>query len=790
MHPSAFITVPRDRRLPFLYACALLSGAAALIYELLWLRILDLFFGVGSFAIATTLAVFMLGLCAGSAAFGPVADRSRDRARLYVLLELGMAVTACAAYVLIQRLPAIHDLYIGAYRALGPGALHAARVLLACLILLPCTFCMGGTMPVLTRLAIADDEDMGKIFGRLYALNTLGAVLGASAAGFWLVAAIGVRASFGVAAALNLLVVAVVLNARFRHAAPASPAPDAEPGPGPVSELPIMLAFVFCTGLAAFGFEVVWTRVLTNFGLATTFSFTIILAAVLLGVASGSALVALGIDKTRARLTRFAILAWVLSGLCAMTMWFLSHLPEIDAWLVRRVSARTASVSSYYRTEQALAFILTYFPFIGFGALFPLAHRLYAGTDSRLGAKTGQIYFWNTLGSVVGSIAAAFVLIPLLGIRMSGTLLTTLLAVVALGATLAAWNRERGRRSRAALAVTALFALAASIALLVHTRPRFYKIGPFKEVIYYQEGLAATVTVIEEPGPADRRYRKLLIDSQMVSGNTPVLLADSKLLAHVPLLIARDPRTAIAVGYGCGGTSGSMLLHGVQVTAFEIEARVIEAGALFTDMNFEAPARPGFTLVVDDARHQLEAMNGKVDVIVTDVTNPKYRRSAQLYTVDYFRLLKSRINRGGAVAAWLPLGGLSFDDLRMVIASFHEAFPHTTVWTRDLTSTPFLVVIGTPERIAVDRSRVQRRLAPVRHDSAIAGLATVQDLKDMLLLGERDVAELSEGSPLNTDNRPLLEFTDLDAYFVTPPGENLERLQAFAREDLNAYFYP
>jgi spermidine synthase len=532
---------------------------------------------------------------------------------------------------------------------------------------------------------------------------------------------------------------------------------------------------LFLTGFVAFGYEVTWTRILTNFGTATSYAFTLILASLLAGIMVGSMAVAHWSSRVRVASAGFSAACLVLACLGSAMTWVLSHLETVAARfpLLGRGDAAT------------VLFILPVS--VVFGVLFPLGVRAYARSDEHVGEWTGRAYWVNALGSVAGTVLPGFVLIPLLGVRAcSGILVCCSLAAGGLAAV--QWlSRCSGRGWVVAVG---LWGLAAALSLtgLARSGDQFFRRLPGAEVLYHQEGVSSTVTVLGLPAQDGTVLKTLYVDSQAVAGTFGWMVADSKLLAHVPLLLAANPAQAGAVGFGTGGTSYSMRLHGVDVTTLEIERKVVEAAPLFRSLNRGVTSDPRFTLVLDDARHYLARTARRFDVLVTDVTNVKFKRNAYLYTTDYFRLLRDRLTPGGVAAAWVGLGGTSFEDIRIILASFQHVFPHTTVWYWRGFDTDFVILVGTPDRLFVDLAQLTDRLEPVKEDLRTIEVQDVYDVASMLYLGEEDAARLVRGAPLNTDDRPVLEFSDLRAYFRVPPWENEKAMAGFRTEDTSRYF--
>ena len=758
-----------------LFTAIFISGTSALIYQLIWVRLLGLVFGVSSFAVATVVAVFLLGLGVGSYFFGRWSERARDPLRIYLYVELGIAATSIIAYLVIEALPVYRYLYEYAYNNLGFYGLSVARLLLSMLVLLPAVFLIGGTMPLLVKYFLRDSASLGSSFSKIYYLNTLGACAGALLTGFVFVRYFGVIGTLIIAVGGNLAV-ALIIALSKRSTGPTRPAT------GEPSAHSYMLVFLFLTGFISLGYEMLWVRILSTYGLSTSQAFALILAGFLLGFSVGAWVVARKVDRHRDLEAWFSAVSIVTAFSGAVVLLLFRQFEAITILLA------DATPMSQLTFGMALAFTVSFIPAVFMGILFPLGVRIYAQDVERIGAKAGNTFFSNTLGCVLGSLLTGFVLIPFVGMWNTTLLLINLSLLIAAAFLL------RGRRPAWGQWVS-LLVVAAVANLLVFTDSKTFH-AELKgrdlrtaaegfNVIYYAEGLSGTVTAVERGN-----YRGLFVDGQNVSGTDPVLLADSKMLAHVPLLLAEAPEVALTVGYGTGTTSGSMLLHDVEVHAVEIEEKIIEAAPLFSKVNYASYADPDLDIVLDDARNYIATTDEKFSVIVTDVTNLKYKRNPYLYTREYFEIMEAALGADGVAAAWLPVGGLSFNDLRTLISTFDSVFPHTTAWYFTQFPTHFIVLVGTPERTRVNLTELTERMASVEVERDLRSLNVdnVYKLASMLLLGESDIDSLVDGAPIHTDNRPILEYSDMDLYNVTDVAPNLGRLIKFQQEDLLAYF--
>ena len=746
------------------HAAIFISGLSALIYQLIWVRLLGLVFGVSSFAVATVVAVFLLGLGLGSYFFGKWSERTDNPLRIYMFVEVGIAVASVASYLVIEHLPVYRYLYEFSYNNLDLYGLSVVRLLLSLAVLLPPVFLIGGTMPLVTKYAVTVPATLGSGFSRIYYLNTLGAFCGALLTGFLLIKYLGVFTTLMIAVGGNFLVAAIIAAGRS----------DSVPQPEPAAQgapYSYMLLILFVTGFISLSYEVLWVRILSTYGLSTSQAFALIVAGFLLGFSIGSYLVSRRIDVRRdleAHFSRVCILT-ALSG--ALVLFLLRRFEVLTVLLEKSLPV------SYLTSSLALAFVVSLIPAVFMGILFPLGVKIYAHDTHRIGSKAGNILFSNTAGCVLGSLLTGFILIPFAGMWNTTLVLVNLSLLLAVVMVLRLPGLPRAHWG--ALVVVGVLANL----LLLSDSKTFHKEISGLDLVYYEEGLSGTVSVL-----GNDQYRGIFVDGQNVSGTDPVLVADSKMLAHVPLLLAREPRKALTVGFGTGTTSGSMLQHGIEVHAVEIEEKIIEAAPLFSAVNHQSYANPALELVLDDARNYIGIADQNFDVIVTDVTNLKYKRNPYLYTREYFELMRDALTEEGIAAAWLPLGGLSFEDLRILIATFDDVFDHSTVWYFTQYPTHFVIAVGTPKRTAVDLADLDERIKKISDDLASIKVDDAYEVAGMLLLGEEDVDGMVAGAPIHTDNHPILEFSDMDLYTQVDVAPNLGQLLGYQKENLGGYF--
>lgn len=765
---------------PVVLGVFFLSGVTGLVYEVVWTRLLTLIFGHTVYAVSTVLAAFMGGLALGSYLFGGIADRHRNPLRLYAVLELGIGLFALAVPFVFSG---IEVLFAPIYRSLNDHffVFSAIRFVVCFLILLFPTILMGGTLPILARAAASDPSSLGARVGTLYAINTLGAVLGCFVTGFVLIEWAGVHGAIYLSAALNLFVAAVaaVLATAWVPepvARPGEIAPERkpplllaarEPGRTLVTLIPLLYGI---SGFVALALEVVWTRALifSFFQGSSTYAFTTMLTIFLLGLGLGSLAAALVVDRLR-DLVR--VVAWgeIVIGVSAVL-----SLPALVYLAANRVH-ETSQVPWLVATlrdfvKSALVMLL---PTLAMGALFPLMARLYVASVKGTGRGVGRLYFSNTAGAILGSFGAGFLLIPFLG--MSRTVLLLGGVSVLLGVVLIAMDRQAPAGERAATALGSVAALCA-FPLLLPAQAAFQQVGPGESLLFYEEGAAGTVAVV---GAGEER--RLQIDNVWIAGTNPVMMTAHKSLAHLVTLIHPDPKRVLTVGFASGGTSWSFTTHPnlESIDCVEIASTVLEARPFFTDINHGVLEDPRFRIVLEDARTYLLLgdEDDDYDIISTDCTDLRYKSDANLYTVEYFETCRRRLCEDGILVVFLPFGSLTDSYFRGVLGTFQHVFPEGTVWYVNNYATHYLLLVGSKAPLQIDWEVFKRRIAEpsVAADLAEVGLENPYKLLSCFVMDSASLKPFVLGYPLNSIYRPYVEF---GAPRSSLPGalDNLESL--------------
>lgn len=784
------------------YLLFFLSGAAALMYQVVWVRSLSLVFGGSHLAVATVLSVFMGGLALGGHVFGRRAERHPRPLVLYGLLELGIAGGALLFLAMIRLYPAAY-VWLAGGRDGAVAFLSAVRVLFAVLALALPTTLMGGTLPALARVASSGGVELGRRLSFLYAWNTFGAVVGAATTGFVLLPRVPVSATLWLAVAANVAIglVSVVAGRRLPGgAAAAAPADATAPGGEPSSPVAARLALlgIGASGFCALGYEVLWTRTLSMVVGASVYGFTTMLVAFLTGIGLGSKAYGLVSGRVAARSPRaplalFGIVQLAIGATALLVTLQLRELPQV-AIAVRAALQQAGVEHESVRTwgGLAVAFAHMVVPAFFMGVAFPLAAQVHARHAGRVASAVGEVLAWNTVGAILGSLAAGFVLVHAVGAERS----LHLLALLNAGVGVAALVARRGWRAPAlALAATAavMAALAALPGLGKAWDTQFFAIyrnnqtEAFRspeaihealentDVLYWAEGADANISSIRVKGG----HQAVLVNGKVVASTEPKDLQCQYTLGHVPMLLHPDPRRVLVVGLGTGMTLGATAVHPAvrELVLVEIEPRVEGAARTFARFNHDVLDDPRLERVHGDGRNYLLTTRRRFDVITADPIHPWAQGAAYLYTDEYFALAASRLAPGGIMVQWLPIYELTPDDLRTVAATFARHFRHVLVWLTHNDAE----LVGSNDPFDLDPALLERRLeaAPLaRADLASVDMGSARDALSYVLAGGDGVRAFAAGAVVNTDDNLRLEFSAPRSVgkFLIP--ENLRALYA------------
>ena len=777
------------------------SGAAALIYQVLWVKQLSLIVGVDVYAVTTGVSAFFAGLALGGALFGRWADRLPRPFLLYASLELGVAVFGVVTTLVLAHVASPFVVLEATASPLAWGLLFACVGVPAIL--------MGGTLPALIKSQAPQPGRIGATGGLLYAANTGGAVAGALLTSFLLIPLLGVRGTALAAAALSLMAVLGALG--LGRTAPCHTSVNRPPEPARFGSHARLAAVLYAVaGGLALGYEVVWSQALVQFMSTRSFAFSVVLATYLTGLVVGSAFYARRADRIKNPWGVFGLLI-AAAGLVALL-----EIAALGRWLVILQTMAEAAVLAVTGSDLAgmcarfavAAVCIVFVPTVLLGAAFPVALRLAVGT-THVGRDVGRVLALNTLGGICGTVLTGFVLVPLLGLVR--TLATLAIAAAAVGAV-AVIGGSAVRRARWAVLAVGIAIL--SIAVFTPT-DRLASLLPGARsgaLVSYEESYGGTVAVVEQQA-GQRRFRRLYIQGVSNSGDAMPSLRYMRLQALLPLIIhGGEPRSALVIGLGTGITAGALLRFPdlEQRVGVELLPAVVRAVPLFQG-NFDAASDPNLELRLRDGRRELLRTLQQYDLITLEPPPPTAAGVVNLYSSDFYRLAGSRLRRGGLLAQWWPLPTQNDEDSRALVRSFIDVFPHASLWTNEFHE---MLLIGSFAPIELHAPRISARFEQPGVAAALreVGIASPAALLATWITDRAGLEHYADGAPPVTDDRPRLEYVtwvrpkefgrvlpqllalrsmpplrDADAAFLTAVADERDRLLRFYEAGLHAY---
>ena len=672
-----------------------LSGAAALIYEIVWFQLLELTVGSTAVSLAVLLATFMGGTCLGSLLFPRLATARWRVLRVYAALELGIGALGIGALFLIPHVGAVYTAWSG-YGL--PGFLLRGAVAAVCL--LPPTLLMGATLPSLSRWVESEPMAAPRM-GFLYAANIAGAVLGCLLAGFYLLRVYDASTATYAAAGINLTAAAIAWALPFtRHPRRAEGMPSATSGDAWAVYLTIAIS-----GCCALGAEAIWTRLLGLLLGASVYAFAIIVAVFLAGLGIGSgigSLISRGMTGPRRALGWCQLLA-----ACSIAWTAYSLGASLPYWPVNPAIGASPWFSFQLDLDRAFWALLP--PTLFWGASFPLALEA-ASSEVKDGARLmGGIYAANTLGAIAGALGASLVLIGRVGSQHAQQ---TLMALSLVGGVVLLFPARRMRGVAlpgvALGAVLVMVTPPVSKTLIAYGRYAATWAGK-SDIIFAAEGMNSSVAVASFLNGA----RTFHVAGKVQASNVARDMRLQRMLGHLTTLASATPRSVLVIGCGAGITAGAVSIDPrvERETIAEIEPLVPQTAAeFFGAENFDVIQNPKVQVRIDDGRHYLLTSKEKFDGITIDPLDPWVKGAANLYTQEFYEAMKQHLNPGGTVTMYIQLFETNLDAVKSAVATFFEAFPHGTVWGNPYDGQGHdMVLLGQAEPLRIDLDQMELR---------------------------------------------------------------------------------
>ena len=749
-------------------ACFFLSGAAGLIYQIVWVRMLSLIFGNTTYAVAMVVAGFLSGLALGSYLWGKMVDHAASPVRMYIRLEIGIAISALAITALITildntitRVMTVKSLESSIWQLIRYGSVF--------LILLIPTFLIGGTSPVMSKFYIKNIEKVGLGIGSLYAANTYGGMAGAFFSGILLIPILGMMGTVKVALILNLFVAGAVWLISSKE--PVSAEVKIKNKSTPRSKrkrkkdkfhiieetkskkivIPsgLALTLVALSGFCALSLEILWTRALIVSFKPTVYLFSNLLTVFLFGIALGSHVFSKILDNREDLLKLFGF-AQIAIGICGIiSIIFFLFSGNLAAKLGRIIGEMNWAADIF--VMLLLMLIAFSIPAFFMGLAYPLICRVTTQSLKTLGLNVGKVFTVGTLGGVIGSLLAGFFLLPLFGLQHS-IFVVSLIALV--NGYIALFNTTSKKGIGWAFPASAICAIATFVTLEITGVNIGLGLNTRENVIYAKEGIMGTVRVTQkkENGPLT-----LIVNTYQLATSGDVAVR----FGHLPLLLKPDSKDVLLISLGSGITAGSIGGHPVErIDCVEIVPTLVEIQRFFEGFNHKIINDRRFNLTFWDGRHYVKVTKQDYDLVISDLFQPDSAGVGSLYTLEHFLNVKDKLKKGGAMAQWLPMYQLSPENLKVIIRTFATAFEYVTIWGGDINSElPTLMLFGSSQPLRINPNKLAKAL---ERDAVKRDMIEYKDPMSLLsffIMNRDEAMDFTEGYPVNTDDKPVIEYT-------------------------------
>lgn len=736
----------------------LLSGASALMYQVIWVRLLGLSIGSTSISISIVLAVFFLGLGLGSYFTVSILKKFKNAFKIYLYVEAGIALSAVAILPLLLNL----DYFISLLPIVEAGIW--LKFFIVMLILIIPTFLIGVTFPLLIAVTVHNKNEIGERLAHLYAINSLGAVVGVLSSGFFLIPNFGLDGALYIAASLNIF---IVLSGFAMYKAMNSSSNTLLESSLNTQESKNVnnkaLVVLFVTGLSAMATEVGWMKFLIVYTGNTIYGFSLILAMFIAGIAIGSfaakSRIISNMNSEKVLFFGLILLALALLGARAG----LGVFPEIYEQL------NTLQVNAFvYRWSKYLVMFLLLLPATAlFGMLFPIALKYYSPNIDALHANVGRAYAINIIAGIFGSIIAGFLIIP----YFSTDILLTVVALFVLLSSIFFLRSVKIQNTPILWSSFTIIFVLLSVSLAHIDYKSMINIVVKREAGVYANNKEATIHYIKEgqtgiigllsysSAPCIMKlFNNGMNESwiDMCNGNN--LLLSEFLLGEIPLLLNPLAKKAFVVGYGGGTTVKALGMSDLEsIDAVELESAVLDAMRTLYDNSLPTDNDKRVSVAINDARNALLMSKESYDIIVSQPSHPWLNGASNIMNRDFFEIVKSRLSQNGINGQWVPLFKIDVASLRSIIKAYTDTFTYVISFV-NVGSRDFLM-FGSNEPIVIDYEKMQKQMnhrnARIVFESH--NIKEPEDLMGYFALSKEQLVEISTNSEPATDLNLLSE---------------------------------
>lgn len=770
------------------------SGVASLTLQVVWFKYLQFVLGSSTGAVSVTIASFFLGLSLGARLGGSFADRTTNPLRAYAGVEAFISILALGITVLLSNWAAWVGPLLGLLAADSALKLPMTIVIGFGTLLLP-TMGMGATLPFLARFVVAAREELAAKIGVLYGINTLGAATGALAVGFLLIEWLGVMSSGLFASALYLAIsaLAFLLSRAPEANVGAEEAEQDAPNTLDARTRGMLVGIFGLSGFVAIAYEVIWFRMLSLVSARSVYAFSSMLAVYLLGLVLGSFICARFLaHKKDVLLSSFARVQILIGASALLSLAMMGKLNTIKA-----VSVNASLALLPQSLELHLADILSVnlvslavfgLPTTLIGIAFPLASELTIHRVGVVGSGLGRLYSWNTLGGVLGSLGAGFLLLPIIGSFWA------LVFMVALNLGLAALVIWGARLKDAVMKRELVVALLASIAVVATLGPGYInaQLTAFNhaEVLELRESKDATFVVLGYDMDGPEPFVQLLANGTSYANNSMIGRRYMGALAHLPVLLHPQPENAVVICIGTGTTVGALTTYQSlsDIHAVDLSKEVFEFAPHFVPVNESFHTNPKVQKIAADGRHYLLSTRQTFDVLTFEPPPPMDAGVVNLYSEEFYQIAKERMDEESVIAQWVPMTMARGDLSKVLIKAMFANFDHVSLWA---TNRMEGVAIASNQPLSIDEAALTLRMKEpgVYENLKAIGLEEPEDLLGTFIAADDALRAWVEDVPSVTDDNPTIEYhrsfelralqpddllgirEDVSKYLTAPPSD-------------------
>ncbi len=733
-------------RYKFLATIAFLAGFCFLILEVCWFRIMSLTGGTTITASTLVISSFMLGLGLGALICSRIPKMSNNP-----LKTLGIILLILSIYAFFSK---------NLFFALSSISISSSilNFIISFILLFIPSFGMGALIPSLTKAAVTNKNEVNKGIGLIYSLETAGSTVGSLISSFILIRFLGQHLTIIVASSL-LLIISIVLLVKSKKSTNNLTLSNNDnlndnivDNKSKKQYRNIALTSVFLSGLTISALQIIWQRFFRTYMVNTSYTFSLIAAMVIVGLFIGSRIFTSKYSNKEPNIkTIFILFFWMFISLVIG----LILLMNIHKWLLIPLGALNAIHGvRIYLIPFIVSLLVIIPPTIFSGLIFPMSSAIYSNNHININKDMGNIILSNSIGSSIGAIIAAFLLMPVFG---SGKSIIVLMLIILIINLLFTFKIKLSKWLKPTLGVSTIIII---IVLLVN--PKLYILPPSflisnKKIIYYKEYTEGVLVV----GESYEGYNKVLssyINNSEVIGSNYDAVKVVKMIGHLPFMMGLECENALIVGFGMGVTTSSVAYHPEvkHIDCVELVPGLTKTAHYYSGLNNSVEKDPRLNVMKGDGRHYLSKTKNKYDLISSDPTHPLLG-SGNLYTQEYFELCKSKLNKDGMVSQYLPLHKLRKEDFLGIIKTFKSVFPNSTVWMGNYHA----ILVGKNSDSNIDFENFVKNCIQIQDNYLYT---EPYHMAANLIQNANSIDFICKDAKINTDDKSYVEFFNLKAF--------------------------